>query len=80
MPLGLTRSRFFRRELASLAPLLLDASQPRFRNVETQSDQAPLFVRIARGEHLAAKFSVVRFHQDHLLEMNPNLPTSPRSR
>src|SRR5271169_2124923 len=38
MPRGLTRSRLFWRDLASLATLLLDASQPRFRNFETKSD------------------------------------------
>ena len=70
MPLGLTRSRLFCRDLAGLATLLLNPPQPRIRNLETQRDLAPLFVRIARGEYLAAKLRVIRFHQDHLREMN----------
>jgi len=45
MPLGLTRSRLFCRDLASLATLLLDAPHPRLRNFKTQRGRAPLFDR-----------------------------------
>src|SRR6185295_2552038 len=80
VPLGLTRSSFFWRDLAGLATLLLDTSQPRFRNIKTQRDRAPLFVRVTCSEYLAAKFRVVRFHQVHLHCDEPSLPSSPRSR
>ena len=77
LPLGLTRSRFFRRHLARLASLLLDAPHPRIRNLDTQRNQPPLLVRVTRGKDFAAKLRVIRFHQDHLLEMNPTYRVRP---
>lgn len=76
MPLGSTRGRLLGRDPPRLATLLLNASQPRIRDVETKRDRTPLFVRIASGQHLAAKRRIVRFHQDHLLEMNPTYRSS----